>query len=261
MYFNSIDNYIRCRFDETGNNLYDLMDIPVQLYLGRTEDLLSVLPMLVEILSRKELPRADKFHFESDRDTYILCHSLLRKVISNKLLKDPSDVKIIYDINNKPWLKGNPIFFNLSHTRDTFAFAISENFRIGIDLENTDRKIDFKAIIRSVFSIGEEKYILGDKEKSRERFFLLWTRKEAFLKALGTGIIDNLKDVEVFRKVNHLRKESFKNVLDENYLCDHFIYSLKADKNYLSVAIPVKAKIILNHLTPESISGILLEKN
>jgi phosphopantetheine--protein transferase-like protein len=253
MNLNSIDNYIRCCFDEAINDLPDLKDMSVQFYLGQTEDLIPLLPMLRVLLSQDERLRADKFHFESDRNTYVLCHSLLRKVISNKLLKDPSEVKIIYDANKKPWLNGNPLFFNLSHTRDAFAFAISDNVRIGIDLENFDRNIDFKAIIRTFFSIGEEKFILEDQEKSRDRFFLLWTRKEAFLKALGTGIIDTLQDVEVFRNENYIKRESFKNILDENYFCDHFIYSMKADNNYLSVAVPAKSKILIYHLTPESL--------
>lgn len=253
MNFNSIDNYIRCCFDEEDNGPSDLKDIPVQLYYGRTVDLVPVLPMLKELLSQEERLKADKFHFESDRNTYILCHSLIRKIISSKLRIDPSEISIIYDGNNKPWLRGNPLFFNLSHTRDDFAFAVSDNDRIGVDLENFDRNIDFKDIIRKFFSYGEEKYILEEQEKSKDRFFLLWTRKEAFLKALGTGIIDKLQDVEVFRKENYLKKELFKNILDENYLCDHFIYSLKADNNYLSVAVPAKSKIIIYHLTPESL--------
>jgi 4'-phosphopantetheinyl transferase len=131
MNLNSVDNYVRCNFDETGNNLPDLKDISVQLYFGRTEDLVPALPMLKEFLSLEERLKSDKFHFEKDRNTYILCHSLIRKIISGKLIIDPSEISIIYDSNNKPWLEGNPLFFNLSHTRDDFAFAVSDNIRIG----------------------------------------------------------------------------------------------------------------------------------
>lgn len=257
MNYSSIDNFIRCSFGEAEYVPSGLKEIPIQLYYGRTEDLLPVLPILKEFLSHEERLKSDKFHFETDRNTYILCHSLIRKILSGKLMIDPSEITIIYDGNNKPWLKGNPLFFNLSHTKEAFAFAVSDTVSLGVDMEDINRNIDFKAVVRTFFSIEEEKYILEEKKKSRDRFFLLWTRKEALLKALGTGLIDNLQNVEVFRKENYLKRETLKNILNQNYLCDHFIYSMKTDNNYLSVALPAKAKITLNHLTPESMFGFL----
>ena len=257
MNFNSVDNYIRCCFNQPGKGNQDDSIVLVEIFYARTGDLVSELPWLVAYIDNNERLKAEKFHFENDRNTYLTCHSLLRKVISYKLNKDPSEINIIYDGNNKPWLKSNQLFFNISHTRDTFAFAISDYVKIGIDLENINSSIDFKAIIRTYFSSGEEKYILQDHEQSMDRFFLLWTRKEALLKALGTGIIDKLKDVEVFRKENHLKKGSFNNLIDNSMLRDHYIYSMKLDNNYLSVAVPCKAKIIFHHLDINEIRNLI----
>jgi 4'-phosphopantetheinyl transferase len=257
MTFNSVDNYIRCCFDQSGTALPAGNAVTVEIYYARTEDLIYELPGLGDFIDKNERLRAEKFYFEKDKNTYIACHSLLRMLILNKLDTDPSKINIIFDRNNKPWLKENLLYFNLSHTRDAFAFAISDHVRIGIDLENINRNIDFRTIIKTFFSNGEEEYILKNQAKSRDRFFLLWTRKEALLKAIGTGIINKLQDVEVFRDINILNKKSFENVVDDNFFCDHYLYSKKISNHYLSLAVPSKAKISFHHLNTKDVRAIL----
>jgi 4'-phosphopantetheinyl transferase len=204
-------------------------------------------------MDKNDLVRADRFHFEEDRFTWLFCHTLLRLIVSAKLGITSSDVKITIDRNNKPWLEGNALLFNIAHTREAFVFAISDSVRVGIDIEKVDRNIDFRSIIRNFFSAGEIKFIIEDPDYSRDRFFLLWTRKEALLKALGTGIIEKLPDVEVFRKVNILDRRLFNNVIDPDFFCDHFIYSEKIMDYFLSLALPCRAKIIFHQLNAENI--------
>lgn len=257
MYFNSSDNYIRCSFSNGENDCPDGNPVSVEVYFANTIDVLSEYQLLGKFITRDEQFRADRFHFKEDRETWLFCHVLLSCVLAEKLNIDPSDIKIVIDKNNKPWLAGNRLFFNISHTREAFTFVISDRGRTGVDMEKIDRNIDFRSIIETFFSPGEIKFILTDPDKSRDRFFLLWTRKEALLKVLGTGIINKLTDVEVFREMNILKRRSFDNIIDDHFFCDHYLYSEKIFNHYLSVAVPFKAEIFLHHLDAGNVKTIL----
>jgi phosphopantetheine--protein transferase-like protein len=253
----SFDNCIRCCFDLSQDENLKEGTIPIEIFFAETKDLISEYKELKKFFDKNDVLRAERFYFKEDHDTWLFCHTLLRLFISSKLGIEPSEVIITYDKNNKPWLKGDALFFNISHTRDAFAFAISERGRIGVDLERIDRDIDFISIIKKFFSRGEVKFILEDTAGSKEKFFLLWTRKEALLKALGTGIIEKLTDVEVFREENFLNRASFENIIDESVLCEHFIYSDKVLNNYLSVAVPSRAIINFHFINYQNIGYYL----
>lgn len=256
---NFFKNCIRCCFDSNRVSGSDKTSTVVDVFFAKTKDLSSSYTGLKKYINLNDKLKADRMYFSEDRDTYLFCHTLLRLVLSRKLRIDPSDLLIINDINNKPGLQGDLLFFNVSHTREAFSFAISDRLKVGIDLEKVDREIDFRSIIKTFFSSGEVKFILEDPDKSQERFFLLWTRKEALLKALGTGIVDKLQEVEVFRDINFLNHESFNNIIDNSFFCDHYIYSEKILNNYFSIAVPARAKIILHHLDIQIIKTLIHE--
>lgn len=260
MFLISSVNYISCRFTGEKNNALDGSPVPVTLYYANTKDILGEYQLMRKYISVDEQIRADKLHFQDDRTTWLFCHVLIRCVIAQKLDKDPSEIIITIDKNNKPWLTGDRLFFNISHTREAFSFAISDKRNIGVDLENIDRKVDFRSIIKTFFSSGEIKFILDDPNLARERFFLLWTRKEALLKAVGTGIIEKLQDIEVFRDENILKRGSFDNFIDNRFFCDYFIYSIQMMNNFMSVAVPCKAKIIMHHLDAQNVNALLQDK-
>lgn len=219
----------------------------VEIYFAETKDIIGEYARLKTFININDKLKADRLYFEEDRNTSLICHTLLRLILSKKLNADPSEIRILNERNNKPRLAGDFLFFNISHTRDAFAFAISERSEIGIDLEKMDRSIDFKSITRKFFSIAERAFILDSPDDSRNRFFLLWTRKEALLKALGTGIISNLSNVEVL----HQGK------VDDSAFYDHFIYSEKISNYYLSVAMAKQAKIILHQLNTEKVLSFI----
>jgi len=243
MSYKTTNNYICCSFNRGEEYIFEGKNIPVEFYYSETKDIINLYSDLIKYFNESDRIKADKFHFEEERNTWLLCHTLLRMVISAKLNIDHSEIVITRDRNNKPWLQGNQLYFNISHTRESFAFAISDQLPVGVDIEKVDREIDFRSIIKTFFSSGEIKSILEDPGKSRDRFFLLWTRKEALLKALGIGIVDKLKEVEVYRDINFLNQASFNNIIDSSLFCDHYIYSEKIHNNYLSIALPSKSKI------------------
>jgi 4'-phosphopantetheinyl transferase len=247
------NNYIRCNPDPTGNSVSDKDSAVIDVYFAKTKDISTEYSRLKIFIDHKDKLKAEKLHFREDRNTYLFCHTLLRLILAKKLNADPSGIQIINEGNNKPRLEGDLLFFNISHTRDAFAFAISERVKVGIDLEKVDRNVDFKSIIVKFFSTIERKFILDSPEDSRNRFFLLWTRKESLLKAMGTGIISNLSQVHVMKKENTFSRETIEYMNDDSTYSNHFIYSKKVFKYYLSVSAPRKAKILLHQLNVEKV--------
>jgi len=117
--------------------------------------------------------------------------------------------------------------------------------------------LEIESVAESFFSIKECEFIFKSNTEAKNRFFLLWTRKEALLKALGTGIINNLNEVEIFDRKNYLERKSFDNMISDSAANKHFIYSKRWLNYYLSIAIPVKASIGFIQLTSENISSYL----
>jgi phosphopantetheinyl transferase len=76
----------------------------------------------------------------------------------------------------------------------------------------------------------------------------LWTRKEALLKAIGTGIISQLSHIEVFKPDNLINKSSIEGLANISFPNNYYIYSKKLGDYYLSVALPQKSQIVLSRL-------------
>jgi 4'-phosphopantetheinyl transferase len=217
-----------------------------EVFFAKTNDFNSEYSTLKNFINSEDKLKADRLHLDEEKLTYLFCHTLLRLVLSRRLNIDPKEISIVYDKNKKPCLQGNPLFFNITHSRDAFAFAISQHSRVGVDLEKVNRDLDFVSVIKRFFSSQESEFILASPGDSMNRFFLLWTRKEALLKALGTGIITNLSRIEVLKQKNILDRKLFDNILDDSLFCDYFIYSKKISDYYLSIAVTQKSTIIIH---------------
>jgi 4'-phosphopantetheinyl transferase len=80
------------------------------------------------------------------------------------------------------------LYFNLSHTSGVAVLAVGRIPEIGIDVESIDRPVDIEGIARVVFTQSERDSIFTCANGSeRDRFFDLWTLKEAYMKARGRG--------------------------------------------------------------------------
>lgn len=248
---------ISCCFDSDIKTNQIVCFSDVEVFFSETKDIKSRCPELKNFITRLEQSRAAKFYFDEDRETYISCHALLRLILSKKLNTDPLDILFINERNTKPGLMGNPIYFNITHTSEAFAFAISRYHYLGIDLENSQRSIDFSSVIDTFCSERERKFILESHDDTSDRFFLIWTRKEALLKALGTGIIADLVYIEVSDHKNIINKKSLVNLVGDSVFNEHFIYSGKVLNFFLSVALPQRAQIIINKINDENINSFL----
>jgi 4'-phosphopantetheinyl transferase len=253
----SSTNCIKCFFKPDTKRSSDFSKGLVEVYYGFTGQPGLNYSDLENYISRDEKLRAERFLFDEDRYTYISCHGLLRAVLSEKLGKQPLEIAYTYDSNNKPGLEGNPYYFNITHDRGAFALVVSKYFYAGIDIERADRSIDFIPIIKTNFSKKESKFILKMQSDAQENFILLWTRKEALLKAIGTGIVSDLTKIEVSESENIIYKESFDNIIEGSVYNEHFIYSIKLSNYYLSITIPQQEEIKLFHINGENINSYL----
>jgi phosphopantetheinyl transferase len=182
------------------------LDGPV-LYLIHTDAYSSdTVSSFQKLLSVQELGKALKFRFIKDQHRYIITHAMLRTILGRYLKLVPAEIDFVSNDYGKPSLpeKYEKIHFNLSHSKGLSALAFSTKSEIGIDIERIDPEFDFDMIANAHFSKAENRFLHAEKMESREKFYTLWTRKEAFLKAVGIGIGENL-GIEVFRRVNHYR--------------------------------------------------------
>lgn len=248
---------IRCCYGSDSENKSGTDLKMLEVFFAETKDLASKYADLKNYISFEEQERANKFHYDKNRETYITSHSILRLILAQRLNVNPLDISFQNGINNKPGLEGDPIYFNLTHTGEAFAFAVSRDLKVGIDLEEINQNIDIHPITDSFFSIKEREYIFKSETETKNRFFLLWTRKEALLKLLGTGLIDNLSQVEVSERENFMYKKSFDDLDSDSAFDEHFIYSKQLLNYYFSIAIPQKVSINIYHLNSENIVSYL----
>jgi len=148
-------------------------------------------PADLAILSRDERQRALGFRFEADRSRFAQSRLFVRYVLCGYLDLDPREVRFIAGPQGKPALAaGNPVSlaFNLSHCRSRAILAVATTGRIGIDAEDPTSFDDLEQLIHSAFAPDQAAAILALPDHDILPSFLRgWTRKEAVLKAIGTG--------------------------------------------------------------------------
>ena len=250
---------VRCSLDSAYRTSPIVSDNKVDVYIAKTEELHSHYNDLLKYISPGEQLRAGKFLQEENRMTFVACHSVLRLLLSRSLHVSPLEIEYMLGKNNKPGLVGNPVHFNVTHTKNAFAIAISRDVYVGIDLENTDRNVNIQSIVNYYFSSKERDFILSPKSESarRKRFFLLWTRKEALLKAFGTGIIEELSEVEVSEKENIINIKLFDKLILDYELSTLTLHSKELENSILSIAVQDSSAICYYNLNSENIIDYL----
>ncbi len=140
-------------------------------------------------LNSDEKERLARFRIEKPRNQFACTRGLLRQLLGRYLGCEPCNVPISHEATGKPIVKGYPLHFNVTHSDDIAAFAVSAVGRVGIDIEKVRPMANFDSIVQRFFSAGECAGFAELPPDIRERaFFQMWTRKEALLKALGQGI-------------------------------------------------------------------------
>ena len=141
------------------------------------------------LLDDPERTRAARFAFERDRRRYVAAHVALRRLLGQRLQRPPGSLRFEAGAFGKPRLHGEPrCAFSLSHSGDQALIALSDD-EIGVDLEQLRPLSDLGALARQCLAPRERFHFDATPLAERELAFLrAWTRKEACLKALGTGL-------------------------------------------------------------------------
>lgn len=144
-------------------------------------------------LAPDESARADRFHFERDRQRFIVARGSLRTILGAYLKKNPAQLSFSYSSYGKPALEGEPdadeLRFNLSHANEVALIAVTRGRAIGVDIEFIRPDVASAEIAERFFSPHEIAALRAlPEEVQREAFFNCWTRKEAYIKAIGEGM-------------------------------------------------------------------------
>ncbi len=181
----------------------ELSSHEVHVFSASIQKPLGDLQQLAEILSPDEQLRANNFYFEKDRCRFIVCRSILRRIIGRYLDIKPGDIQFSYGLQSKPALVENSgnyshLQFNLSHSQDLALYAFTLSRQVGIDLEYMRPIDDIDSLAKHFFSEPEYTVLRKLPESQKQvAFFNCWTRKEAYIKATGQGLSLPLNQFEV----------------------------------------------------------------
>jgi 4'-phosphopantetheinyl transferase len=157
---------------------------------------------LKNILSAAEKKSAARFHFAHDQRRFVVRRAVLRQLLAAQLGLRPEEIKIDSAHFQKPKIIAaqNPrrLQFSSSHSGDWALIALAQNCEVGVDVEQCRPLPDAADFVKNYFSDWEIAEFARLSAPARtEGFFNCWTRKEAFVKALGLGFAYPLKQFSV----------------------------------------------------------------
>ena len=158
-----------------------------------------ILDEYLSILSNEERKKYQRFHFKKDSHSYLVSHALVRKVLSGYCNVQPEAWRFSFNPHGKPEILSSVecpnVKFNLSHTDGLSACVVSLNNDCGVDVENIHRKNKLHAVAERMFAEQETKTLLAyDESEVQKSFFDFWTLREAYVKAIGTGLGGSSKE-------------------------------------------------------------------
>lgn len=164
----------------------------------------SVVAALLRTLETDERERASRFHFQIHREQFIVGRGVLREILSRYLGVGPERLLFIYNPYNKPSLAEGfgELRFNVSHSNEVALYALTLGREVGLDVEFIREDFpDMEQVAEHVFSQQEIATLKALPQELRNRaFFNCWTRKEAYIKALGEGLSHPLHQFTVSMK-------------------------------------------------------------
>ena len=170
----------------------------VDVWQGHLTPEAETLQHLAGLLDDNERQKARSFRLPVMSDRYIATRGLLRRTLAAYLQADPASLQFETGAYGKPGLVGGGLYFNLSHTADSLLIAVANFADIGIDIEAIKSRNGLLGIAERCFSAREfDGWQRLSPDRQLECFYRLWTKKEAFVKAVGRGIALGVEQCEV----------------------------------------------------------------
>jgi 4'-phosphopantetheinyl transferase len=165
----------------------------LHVWRSRLDHPRAALDALWDVLSADERARADRFRADADRDRFVAARGTLRALLGRYLDLRPGDVVFRYSAHGKPELArpaaGGGLRFNAAHSEGLALYAFALGRDVGVDVERVRPLDDAGSLAGRLFSAAEAAALRVLPAPAREEaFFDCWTRKEAYVKALGGGL-------------------------------------------------------------------------
>ncbi|WP_116964297.1 4'-phosphopantetheinyl transferase family protein [Fastidiosibacter lacustris] len=175
--------------------------------------------------------QAENFKLEKKRKEYLASQWLRYHVLSEYLACDWKLLQFSYTQKGRPYLSDYPeLDFNISHSKHYVVMALTKGQRVGIDIQTMKEKIDVLSIAKHYFSDCEYQWLCQlNEDQQLQRFYWLWTYKEASLKLTGDGIANGLSE---FKFTMGNKEEKPLELLPE-VTKKLFYYSMKLDHDTL----------------------------
>ena len=154
------------------------------------------------VLDPEEQARAARFRVAGARREFVFARGLLRRILGGYLAVAPQEVGFGFAAHGKPFLvrpaANGGLQFNLSHSESHVAIALTRGRQVGVDIESVQRLEEWRLLAERVFLPAEIRHIMALPEAEQRLAFLRgWTGKEAYLKATGEGLLDELAQIQV----------------------------------------------------------------
>jgi 4'-phosphopantetheinyl transferase len=143
------------------------------------------------LLDDGERRRAARFRFDRDREAYVLAHALWRVALGSCLDVGAADVPLASTSSGQPSLPGTGLATSLSHSGSWTAIAVAGAVTLGVDIERSASRMALGDLLSTICTPAEAANLEQLSGVTREQALLvLWTRKEALLKAFGVGLAE-----------------------------------------------------------------------
>ena len=177
--------------------LADLRAGVVHIWEGRLDVADQAAVAARSLLSPDECARADRFVYDRHRRRYTVAQAHLRRVLAQLTGTRPEKIVFRFGEHGKPFLPTGPSF-NQSHSGERIMIGVAAGGRLGVDIEEMREVRYMLAIADKNFGADEAALLHAAPNHERQQlFFRLWTRKEAFLKAVGVGLTHPLRTFSV----------------------------------------------------------------
>ncbi|MCX6987676.1 MAG: 4'-phosphopantetheinyl transferase superfamily protein [Chlamydiae bacterium] len=166
----------------------------VHLWLLHRDMLVSKKNNYFQKLDANELKQLKLFRYEKNKEDFILRHGILHELLS-AYVGPISSRNLKHNHMNKPFIEKEKISFNVSSSNDYILIGFANEVDIGVDIEYINPPMMYADIIKECFS-ENEKHSLAREPEPMKLFFQYWNAKEAILKALGTGMLFPLNQLD-----------------------------------------------------------------
>lgn len=154
--------------------------------------------MASALLSVDELDRLATLQNPFLRRRYLAVRVRVRQILSQYLQLDPAELVFVRGEFGKPALDNQSVFFNVSHTENCLVLAVASFEAVGVDVERISLRRNLHGLAKRCLSAVEFEFWLGQPEALQtELFYQFWVGKEAFVKAVGRGIVAGLEDCQL----------------------------------------------------------------